>query len=105
MDCIHFYVLIGLVERDATCDTGKIRGPSQAITNRLGILTAALHHVGDQHDLIVSVSIEMRRVTVELALERADKIANQRTLIGWVELHDPNVANRRFAGLLFEPEW
>src|SRR5215472_11110234 len=105
MNCIHFYVLIGLVERDASRDAGEILGSSQAIANRLRIFTAALHHVGDQHDLIVSVSIEMRRVTVELAFERADKITNQRTLIGWVELHDPNVADRRFASLLFEPEW
>src|SRR5215469_4660613 len=105
MDRVHFDVLIGFVERDASCDPEKILGRGQPVADRLSTIRTALDHVGDQHDLVVGMSVEMCWVAIEFTFEPADKIAVQRPLIRRVELHDPNIANRGLAGLLFETKW
>src|SRR5262249_7610729 len=34
-----------------------------------------------------------------------DEIANDRALLGWIELNDPNIANRCLASFLLEAKW
>src|SRR5690348_2401702 len=44
----------------------------------------------------------MGRIAIELRFEAVDKITHQRTLIGRIELHDPDIADCRLTSLLFE---
>ena len=74
------------------------------VADRLRVLGAALHHVGDQHDLVVGVRVDVRRVGVVLGLEGRDEVLHHLALVGRVELHDAHIAERGLAGLLLEAE-
>src|SRR5215475_213079 len=51
------------------------------------------------------MGVEMGRILAEPGLERLDETAHEVALIGWIELDDADVAQRRLAGLLLESEW
>src|SRR6516164_8075043 len=105
MDGIHFDILVGLVELDASSHTGKILGCGEPIADRLRIFGASLYHIGNQDNLIVGVGVKMGGVAIELRFEVFDEIADDRSLIVRIELHDPDIADCRFAGFLLEPKW
>jgi hypothetical protein len=50
------------------------------------------------------MGMQMRRFLTVFRLERVDEMADQRTLVGRIELHDANVADRGLAGFLLESE-
>ena len=98
-------VLVGLVELDAAGHAQETPGRGQSVADRLRVLGTALHRIGDQRDLIIGMRMQVRRVLFVFRLERRDEILHLRTLIGRIELHDPDIAERRLAGLLLEAEW
>src|SRR5262249_17744390 len=64
-----------------------------------------VNNIFDQPDLVVSVSIQVRRVGVVLRLECRDEVFHDIAGVGWIELDDADVTQRSLAGLLLEPEW
>jgi len=102
MDRIHFDILIALIELDASGHTRVVLGCGKPISDRLRILSTAFYDISDQHDLIIGVGIKVRRVAIELCFKIFDEIAHDRALFGWIELNDPNVANRCLASFLLE---
>ena len=102
MDRIHFDILIALVELDASGYTRIVLGCGKSVPNRLRVFGAAFNDVSDQHNLIIGVGIKVRRVGIELCFEVLDEIAHDRALLGWIELNNPNIANRCFASFLFK---
>src|SRR5580700_5386877 len=102
MDRIHFDVLIVLVEFDTAGHAGEVLCRGETIADGLGIRGATPHHVGNQHDLVEGMGVEVRRILVVLVLEGVYEIAHDVALVGGVELDNTNVAQRSFARLLLE---
>src|SRR6185437_12853187 len=104
MDGIHLSVLVGFVELHAAGDAGIALGRGEAVANRLCVLAPALDHICDQHDLIVSMGIQVRRARIVFSLECSDEIFGDIASVSRIELDYADVAERRFAGLLFKSE-
>ena len=104
MDRIHLDVLVSLVEFNTASDTRKVLGAGERIANRLPVFSTALDHIGDQHDLIVGMRVDVRGVCVVFRLEGADEIANGRSLVGRIELYNADIAESCLSGFLFEAE-
>ena len=105
MDGIHLGVLVGLVEFHATGDTDIVFGSGKAVSDRLGILATALDDVCDQHDLVISVGIQVRRISAVFCLERCAEVFDCIAGFGRIELHDADIAQSGLSSLLFEAEW
>src|SRR5713101_126040 len=66
---IHLGVLVSLVEFDAAGHAGEALCRSKTVADGLGVLGAAAHHVCDQHDLVVGMSVEVGRIRVVFGFE------------------------------------
>src|SRR4051794_20034005 len=105
MDGVHLDVLVGLVELDASGNAGIALGGSKPIADGLSILSAALDHIGDQHNLVVGMRVKMRRIGIVFSLECRHEILRHVAGVGRVELHDPDVSQGGLAGFLLKAEW
>src|SRR5262249_34870836 len=58
----------------------------------------------NQHDLLVGVGVQVRRIGVVFCLELGGKVFHDITGFGWIKLHNSDIAERGFPGFLFEAE-
>src|SRR5437762_5358297 len=70
MDGVHLDVLVMGVELDTAGHAREALGGRKNVADALGVLAATAHDVGDHHDLVVGVGVEMSRLGVEFRLER-----------------------------------
>src|SRR5450631_3650132 len=104
VDRIHFGVLVGFVEFDTARHAGETLCSSKTVSDGLGVLGTAAHHVCDQHDLVIGMSVEVRRIRVIFGFERLNELANDITLVGRIELNNADIAQRGLSGLLLKTE-
>src|SRR5450631_3173975 len=104
VDRIHFGVLVGFVEFDTARHAGETLCSSKAVPDGLGILSAAAHHVCDQHDLVIGMSVEVRRICVIFDFECLNELTNDITLVGRIELNNADIAQGSLSGLLLKTE-
>src|SRR5262249_24455402 len=97
-----FDILIARIELDTSGHARVILGCGKPVPDRLRVLSAPFYDISNQHNLIIGVGIKVRRVAIELCFKLFDEIANDRALLGWIELNDPNIANRCLASFLLE---
>src|SRR5215475_3620574 len=97
-------VLVRLVELHAAGDADEVLRGGECVADWFCVRGAALHDVGDQHDLVVGMGIEVRRIGTKHGFEVPDEVANDFAFVRWIKLHDAYIASRRLACLLLEAE-